>query len=532
MTRFDPIKVQVWGHMLAAIAEEMGATLERTAFSPNIKERLDHSCAIFDTRGRLLAQAAHIPVHLGAMPLMLHALLPRLTWRPGTMWLCNDPRSGGTHLPDLTLVAPVFSKRKSANGGAARQTRVGFVASRAHHADVGGMSPGSLPLSTELVQEGLVISPVRLLRGGKLQNEILDLVCANSRTPEERRGDLQAQIAANATGIDRFLSLAERYDSEEFTRSCSQTLQYSAEMVRSAIARLPAGEYSAHESLEGYSPDSDGAIIRVLVTIRLDGSAVFDFTGSSPQSDWCLNATEAITRSVCYYVVRCLVDEEIPTNEGCFAPITVIAPTGTITNAGAGAAVAGGNVETSQRIADTLLKALAQAAPETIPAASQGTMNNLTIGGWDAERGRMFAYYETIAGGAGGSPAGPGFSAVHCHMTNTRNTPVESLEAHYPLRVQEYSVRKDCPVNGAHPGGSGIVRRIELLGDCTVSLLAERRKNAPWGLSGGSEGAMGVDTWLSPSGDAELLPAKFTRNGHAGDMVEIRTPGGGGWGKA
>ena len=493
MQAFDPVQVQVWGHMLAAVAEEMGATLERTAYSPNIKERLDHSCAIFDNRGRLLAQAAHIPVHLGAMPLMLRALMPRLVWRPGTMWLCNEPRSGGTHLPDLTLVAPVFCSSRSARGNVFTRKRVGFVASRAHHADIGGISPGSLPLSTELFQEGLILPPIRLMRGGRVQEEVLGLVCANSRTPEERRGDLQAQIAANATGIKRFVSIVERYGPQEFERSSSETIEYSCSMVRSALSTLPAGVYGAQDSLEIEPRGSSGASINVEVTIQQDGEAVFDFTGSSQEIDGCLNATEAITRSACYYVVRCLVDEEIPTNEGCFLPVIVIAPKGTITNAGPTAAVAGGNVETSQRIVDTILKALAKAAPDRIPAASQGTMNNLTIGGWDPERGKTFAYYETIAGGAGGSPTRPGFSAVHCHMTNTRNTPVESLESHYPLRVKEYSIRRDCPVNGKHFGGSGIVRRIELLSDCTVSLLAERRSTAPWGLAGGADGAVGKD---------------------------------------
>jgi N-methylhydantoinase B len=527
---FDPIKVQVWGHALAAIAEEMGATLERTAYSPNIKERLDHSCAVFDNRGRLLAQAAHIPVHLGAMPLMLQSLLPRLKWPPGTMWLCNEPRSGGTHLPDLTLVSAVYSN--VANGGAAKRgPRVGFVASRAHHADVGGISPGSLPLSTELFQEGIILSPVPLLRGGKVQAEILELVCANSRTPEERNGDLQAQIAANATGIARFNSLIARYGKEEFVRFSNDTIEYSAEMVRQSLAKLPAGVYLAEDYLDAGSSDTSGPLIKVQVTIEAGGNAVFDFTGSSKQVASCLNATEAITRSACYYVVRCLVEEEIPTNEGCFHPVTVIAPPGSVTNASPTAAVAGGNVETSQRIVDTILRAMSKAAPGVIPAASQGTMNNLTIGGWDSERNRMFAYYETIAGGAGASPSGPGFSAIHCHMTNTRNTPVESLEAHYPLRVQEYSVRTDCPENGLHSGGAGIVRRIELLGDCTVSLLAERRTTSPYGLSGGEGGTVGVDTWISPSGESDLLPAKFTRKGSAGDVIEIKTPGGGGWGR-
>ena len=534
ITQFDPIEVNVWGHLLAAIAEEMGATLERTAFSPNIKDRLDHSCAIFDSDGQLLAQAAHIPVHLGAMPLMMRALLTTLTWRPGDMWLCNAPNFGGTHLPDITLIAPIYHelpKTKSPIPSAFDGIQpIGFVASRAHHADIGGISPGSLPMSTEIFQEGLILPPVRLVRDGELQREILDLVCANSRTGEERNGDLQAQIAANATGARRFGALVQRYGLDKFRAAANDTLDYSAEMVKQTLMEIPAGRYHAIDWLE-LETAATNARIEVTITVGASGSIHFDFNGTSSQTHTPLNATEAITRSACLYVVRCMVNEDIPTNEGCFRPVTVNAPSGTLLNASHGAAVAAGNVETSQRIVDVILQALASAMPQSIPADSQGTMNNLTIGGWDPVHNRRFAYYETICGGAGASPHGPGFSAIQCHMTNTRNTPVETLESHYPLRVLEYSIREDCPNNGLHQGGAGVVRRIELLAPCTVSVLSERRSLAPHGLAGGASGACGKNIWHTAYAAAETMPARFTRNGQCGDIIEIRTPGGGGWGR-
>ncbi|HLK58907.1 MAG TPA: hydantoinase B/oxoprolinase family protein [Chthonomonadaceae bacterium] len=519
-TAFDPIQVEVWRHLLAAVAEEMGASLERTAYSPNIKERLDHSCALFDAQGQLLAQAAHIPVHLGAMPLMMQALLPRVEWRPGVMWLCNDPRVGGTHLPDLTLVAPVHAGR----------TLLGFVASRAHHADIGGLSPGSLPLSTELFHEGLILSPVRLVERGQIREDVLDLVCANSRTPNERRGDLAAQVAANETGIRRFQDLVERYGLPEFRKRTRENIAYAAEAVRQVLRSLPAGQSMATDYLDDDGAGQTDIPIRVTVTVRSSGTITFDFTGSAPQVRGSLNATEAITRSACYYIVRCLVEEEIPTNEGCFAPVEVIAPEGTLVNARFPAPVAAGNTETSQRIVDTLLRALAPFAPDRIPAASQGTMNNLTIGGYDPIRQRPFAYYETIAGGAGASPQGPGTSAVQIHMTNTRNTPVETLESHYPLRVLEVALADGTGGAGAHPGGNGLRRRLQLLTDARVSLLTERRTHPPFGAHGGGPGAPGANRLHEPGKPERTLPGKWSENCPPGSELTIRTPGGGGWG--
>ncbi len=550
-TTFDPVQVEVWRHLLAAVAEEMGVTLERTAYSPNIKERLDHSCALFDAEGRLLAQAAHIPVHLGAMPLMIQSLRSRLDWQPGSMWLCNDPRCGGTHLPDITLIAPVFVKDEGGrmkDEGKIRDTRyeireeenssfmlhpsslLGFVASRAHHADVGGLSPGSLPLSTEAFHEGIIIPPLLLVENGQVRQDALELVCANSRTPGERRGDLSAQIAANETGIRRFRALMEAHGAETFGLRVGENIAYAAQAVRAAIQTLPPGVYEAEDVLDDDGAGSTDILIRVKMTVQANGGICFDFTGSASQVRGSLNATLAITRSACYYVVRCLVEEEIPTNEGCFAPVEVIAPPGSIVNARFPAAVAAGNVETSQRIVDVLLRALAQAAPERIPAASQGTMNNLTIGGWDAERQQPFAYYETIAGGAGASPFGAGMSGIHTHMTNTRNTPVEAFETHYPMRVEAYALAEGTGGEGEHAGGMGIIRQIRLLTDCRVSLLTERRVHPPFGAHGGRPGQCGQNRLQLPGQAEQTLPGKWSADCPTDSLLTLRTPGGGGWG--
>jgi len=531
---FDPIQVEVWRHLFASIAEEMGAALERTGYSPNIKERRDHSCALFDAAGRLLAQAAHIPVHLGAMPLMMERLRRAVEWKPGTMWLCNDPAHGGTHLPDLTLVAPVFVRSDGAvewqsGGFSDHHSLIGFVANRAHHADIGGLSPGSLPLSSELFHEGLIVPPVRLVVRNRLQPDVVALVCANSRTGEERRGDLAAQVAANQIGIRRLTELVIRYGRREVERRAEEGRRYAEAVVRNTLARAPDGDYAFTDYL-----DDDGLgrmDLPICVTARLRGGNVtFDFTGTAPETAGSVNATEAVTRSACYYVVRCLVDEEIPMNAGAFASIEVIAPEGTLVNARFPRAVAAGNVETSQRIVDALLGALASAFPDHIPAPGQGTMNNLTIGGDDPFRGGRFAYYETLGGGAGAAPRQRGASAIHSHMTNTRNTPIEALERHYPLRVREYALRTGSGGAGQNSGGDGLVRSLELLAPAHVSLLTERRRHAPPGLRGGASGAPGRNTLRRPDGTEERLPGKFSGLCEAGTVVTIETPGGGGWG--
>lgn len=572
---YDPIQVEVWRHLFASVAEEMGATLERTGYSPNIKERRDHSCALFDAEGRLLAQAAHIPVHLGAMPLMMARLRHSVPWSPGVMWLCNDPAHGGTHLPDLTLVAPVYAapaaegengaaKRRggegetTAVGGVGEAGRVtpkptpytllptpsplmpnaqgptlppllGFVANRAHHADIGGMAPGSLPLSTELFHEGLIIPPVRLVRAGRLQADVLTMVCANSRAPAERKGDLAAQVAANRTGIWRLQEMVARYGRQTVIERADEARRYAEAAVIRTLAAAPDRVFEAVEWLDDDGAGNADLPIRVRATL-CRGRIAFDFRGTAPQAAGSVNCTEAVTRSACYYVVRCLVAEEIPMNDGAFAPITVVAPAGTLVNARFPAAVAAGNVETSQRIVDVLLGALAPAFPDRIPACSQGTMNNLLIGGWDPFRERGYAYYETIAGGAGASALAAGASAVHSHMTNTRNTPIEALEMHYPLRVRQYRIRDGSGGAGTQPGGDGVVRSVELLADAHVSIVSERRRHNPPGLEGGEPGARGRNSVELPDGTCEHLDGKTSVVLQTGTLVTVETPGGAGYG--
>jgi N-methylhydantoinase B len=539
MATIDPIQVEVWRHLFASIAEEMGATLERTGYSPNIKERRDYSCALFDSDGRLLAQAAHIPVHLGAMPLMMQRLRHTVKWQPGSMWLCNDPAHGGTHLPDLTIVAPVFSGGRGQEAAEDSQlstlnsqlsTLLGFVANRAHHADIGGMSPGSMPLSTELIQEGLVIPPVRYVTGGRVNSDLRNLVCSNSRTPKERRGDLAAQVSANQSGIRRFQELVERYGLLEVQLRADEARTYAGAVVRQVISSAPQGVYRRTDYLDDDGVGNIDLSITVTVTIR-KGRISFDFTGTAQETAGPMNATEAVTRSACYYVVRCLVDEDIPMNDGAFAAIEVVAPEGTLVNARQHRAVSAGNVETSQRITDVVLGALAQAFPDRIPAASQGTMNNLMIGGTDPLRGNQFAYYETICGGGGASASKAGASAVHTHMTNTRNTPIEALEMHYPLRVREYSIREGSGGAGKNRGGDGVVRSVELTSPAQVSIVSERRRHRPPGAAGGNPGAAGRNRVANPDGSTSDLPGKASITCDAGTVITLETPGGGGHGR-
>ncbi len=519
----DPIRLEVFKHLFAAAAEEMGVVLRRTSYSPNIKERRDFSCALFDRHGRMVAQAAHIPVHLGAMPLSVQAALAAFDLAPGDAVLLNDPFRGGTHLPDLTLVTPIFVDTE------AGPTLAGFSASRAHHADIGGMSPGSMPLATELYQEGLVIPPVRLVEAGRLNQGVWDLVLANVRTPVERAGDLRAQLAANRKGAERLAGLAARYGLADVEQAMAGLLAYTERMTRRLIAGLSDGVYRFEDVMDDDGLDPAPATMAVAVTIAGEEVTV-DFTGTSPQRRGSINAVYAITLAAVYYAFRCLIGQDIPSNSGCLAPITVIAPEGTLVNAVRPAAVAGGNVETAQRIVDVLLGALAQAAPDRVPAASQGTMNNTTIGGWDGERGQPFAYYETIGGGMGARPGGDGASAIHSHMTNTLNTPVEALEYAYPLRVRRYEVRRGSGGAGRWWGGDGITRAVELLAPAAVTLLTERRRFAPYGLAGGRAGQPGRNQVTRTTGEIVELPGKVTLAAAAGEVVSVHTPGGGGWG--
>ncbi len=519
----DPITLQLYRHRFTGIAEEMGITLRRTAYSPNIKERLDFSCALFDGQGNLVAQAAHIPAHLGAMPASVRTILARFpVWAEGDVVIVNDPFEGGNHLPDITMIAPVF---------VGDDAPAFFVASRAHHADVGGMTPGSLPLSTEIYQEGIIIPPLKLYRAGGLNEEVLALILRNVRTPDERRGDLAAQRASAAIGIRRLRELVAAHGQAEVLAYCTHLQAYSERITRATIARWPDGVYPFEDVIELIEGDRL-TLTPIRVTATIAGDAVtFDFTGTAPVVPGSLNAVIAITQSACYYVIRCLVEEDAPMNAGCFAPVHVVAPANSLVNAGPPAAVAAGNVETSQRITDVVLGALAQALPGQIPAASQGTMNNLTIGGLRAD-GTPFAYYETIGGGMGAGPAGDGESGVQVHMTNTLNTPVEALEIAFPFRVWRYGLRAGSGGAGQHRGGDGIVREYELLAPATVTMISERRAVAPWGLAGGEAGQPGRNTLIRADGTEEALPSKFTRRLHPGERLRVETPGGGGWGDA
>lgn len=505
---------------LASVAEEMGEALGRTAFSPNIKERRDHSCAVFDAAGQMVAQAAHIPVHLGAMPTSVREVMDLAPFAPGDVLALNDPFRGGTHLPDITTVSPVFA------GGA---EPIGFVATRAHHADIGGMAPGSMPVATELLQEGLVIPPIRLVEAGRLNEAAFALIVRNSRAPEERRGDLRAQLAATALGARRVEALASRFGADGLRERFAALLDHGERVIRSVIAGIPDGRYEFEDRLE-IGPE--GATIRLALAVEGE-SARFDFTGTAPETSVAsVNAVAAVTRSACYYAIRCLAGADAPANEGCYRPISFVLPERSLVNAGPPRAVSAGNVETSQRVTDVALGALALALPGRIPAASQGTMNNITIGGYDRARGRAYAYYETIAGGAGGGPLRAGRSGVHTHMTNTMNTPVEALPLAYPFTVERYELRPGSGGAGAHPGGDGLVREYRFQDDATVTLVTERRALAPWGLAGGSPGAPGRNLLVRADGAVTDLGARAQVEVHPGDRIRIETPGGGGWGHA
>lgn len=518
----DPVTLEIFRHRFGAVAEEMGISLCRSAFSPNIKERRDYSCAFFDAAGNMVEQASHLPVHLGSMPLSVRsALAAAEEWQPGDMVALNDPYCGGTHLPDLTLVAPVFPP-----GG---REPIGFVANRAHHADVGGMVPGSLSTAREIFQEGLRLPPLRLCRAGEIDRHLLRLILANVRTPEERRGDLLAQVAANFTGERRLTELLGREGGERTRAAMQGLLDYAERMTRAMIREIPDGVYRCVDYL-----DDDGVTaepVRISAAVRVAGDrAQVDFSGSDPQRPGSVNAVFAVTVAAVFYVFRCLSDPRLPSNSGVLVPVEIEAPRGTVVNAVPPAAVGAGNTETSQRIVDVLLGALVQAIPERIPAASCGSMNNLVIGGTDRRRGRPFAYYETIAGGMGARPERDGLDGVHTHMTNTRNTPVEALESAFPLRVRRYGLRRGSGGNGRRRGGDGLVREIDFLEPVTVSILSERRKFRPYGLGGGEPGLPGENFRIGSAG-LESLPGKVTYGAAAGEGVAIHTPGGGGWGR-
>ena len=518
----DPVRTEIMKHRLVSVAEEMGARLKRAAFSPNIKERCDFSCAVFDASGELVVQAAHIPVHLGAMPLSVQACLDTLTFAPGDVAMVNDPYRGGTHLPDITVVSPIFVEKD------ATQTVLGFVANRAHHADIGGMSAGSMPLSQEIFQEGLVIPPVKLMVAGQQSDDVWRLLLANVRTPDERLGDLQAQLAANHIGMERMQGLAKRFGVKTLTADMDALLRYSEHITRQLIGQLPNGSYRFKDALDNDGFSKESANICVEITIEGEQATV-DFSGTDAQRPGSINAVYPVTLSAVSYVFRCVLGLDIPANSGCLRPIHIIAPERTLVNARRPSAVAAGNVETSQRIVDVLLGALAQACSGRIPAASQGTMNNLTIGGWDERHGRSFAYYETIGGGMGAGPQLAGASGRHSHMTNTLNTPVEALEYAYPFRVTQYALRKGSGGKGKHQGGDGLVREYEFSQPAEVTLLSDRRVTKPYGLEGGDPGTPGRNL-IKQNGMEKEVPGKCSFAVEAGDSLIIETPGGGGYG--
>lgn len=522
-TAIDSIDLAVFKSATHSVAEEMGAALRRTSFSPNIKERRDYSCAVFDSAGQVIAMGDHMPVHLGSMPMSVKAVRDAMTLQPGDIAMLNDPYAGGTHLPDITLVLAVFVSDEA--------EALLYVAVRAHHADVGGLYPGSMGLCREIYQEGLRIPPVLLVQGGEVHNGILSLLLHNVRTPEEREGDLRSQIGACRVGELRLQDLAAKHGTLRIHALSAALLDYSERLMRTQFAQCTSGTYHAEDFLDSDGFDDTPLPIRVSLTLNREAaSATVSFTDCHPQVRSSINAVYAITYSAVYYVFRCLLPEDAPATAGLMRPVTVLSERGSIVDAVLPAPVAGGNVETSQRIVDVLLRALSQAMPNRVPAASSGTMNNLTIGGKDTRTGKPYAYYETVAGGMGARPTADGISGIHTHMTNSLNTPVEALEYAYPFRVHAYGYRPGSGGDGLYCGGDGIVREIELLSPGTITLLTERRRFAPYGLHGGSNGKRGLSYHLTEQERREL-PAKCSISAKAGDRIRIETPGGGGWGR-
>jgi N-methylhydantoinase B len=509
MTRaeLDPVTLSVLSSALAGLAEEMGAVLIRAAYSSNVKERRDCSAALFDAGGTMVAQAEHIPVHLGAMPEAVAAVRARGP-RPGDVFALNDPYRGGTHLPDVTLVSPLAPDGEV----------VGYAVTRAHHSDVGGMTPGSMPAGSRTIfQEGLIVPPVRLVREGRVVDDVLDLVLANVRTPAVRRGDLRAQLAANRRCEERLGELMSRRGRDVVLAAFREVVAHGERRTREALRDVPDGTYRASGEIEGDGVRDEDVPIEVAVTVGGDEVAI-DFAGTADAVPGNVNCPLAVTRSACFFALRVMLPDDIPANAGAYAPVTIHAPEGSFVNARPPAAVVAGNVETSQRIADTVLLALTGAI-DRLPAEGQGTMNNVVIGG------ERWTYYETIAGGQGASERGPGASGVHVGMTNTLNTPIEALELEHPLRVERYELVDGSGGEGRHRGGDGLERAIRVLEPATLSLLSDRRRHAPRGARGGGDGACGRNTI-----NGAQLPPKASRELAAGDVVSVRTPGGGGWG--
>jgi len=516
----DVIEVEVFNKFFASIAEEMGIILTRSSFSSNIKERRDFSCAIFDAGGDLVAQAAHIPVHLGAMPKTMRHVLASYSLAPGDVVIVNDPFHGGSHLPDITLVEAVCDTSGKP---------LFYAMNRAHHADVGGRNPGSMGFVTDIADEGLLIPPTLLACRGEINRSFLDGFLAGVRNPEERKGDLRAQLAALKRGKTRLLELHDKYGCKHVTAIIAQMKDYAERLMRATIAALPDGTYRFRDFLDNDGLTKKKLPIRVELTIDHD-EAVADFSRSADQVGSPLNTVESVVTSATIYVFQCLMGEGFPINQGSYRPIRIITRPGSLLNALPPAPVAAGNVETSQRIVDTLFGALAQASPGKIPAASCGSMNNIAIGGIDNRTGRQYTYYETIGGGMGARPNSPGISAIHTHMTNTMNTPVEALEHSYPLMIEKYAIRSGSGGEGKEQGGDGIIRSYRFLSTGQVSLLTERRALPPYGLQGGSSGRKG-ENLLIRRGKTQKIAGKTNLAAKPGDRLVIKTPGGGGWGR-
>lgn len=517
----NPIELSIFTHKIDAVCEEMGAQLQQAAFSPNIRDRLDFSCAVFNMQGELCAQAAHIPVHLGSMAFAMQKIIEAISWSEGDVIALNDPYLGGTHLPDVTVVCPVFVNNELQ----------AFVANRAHHADIGADSPGSMPISTELIQEGVVIPPTLIGQNFAIDQQKIVNLFKHARNLRDTLGDMTAQCSANKLGATRLQELIAQLSCETFKQSLCELNQYGERIARSTIAKIPNGSYSFVDYMDDDGQGNTDLPIHVLITIK-DESVVVDFTKTAPQVAGNINCPMSVTAAAVFYVFRCLMPNETPACAGSFIPIKLNAPVGSLLNAERPAAVAAGNVETSSRIVDVVLGALSQAFPDEIPACSQGTMNNIALGYSSqgdslqgSSSGKTWGYYETIAGGMGASRVAPGLSAVQSHMTNTQNTPAEVLEINYPIRIKRYAIRIKSGGEGVHAGGHGLIREFEFLSDATFTILSERRNHAPWGIEGGDAGKVGVN-YLN----GKPLPAKVQCNVTHGDILKIETPGGGAYG--
>ncbi len=511
----NPVELSIFANRIEAVCDEMGAALQRAAFSPNIRDRLDYSCAVFDANGELCAQAAHIPVHLGSMAFAMRGIVEGIDWRDGDMVILNDPYMGGTHLPDVTVIAPVFIDNQV----------IGFVANRAHHADIGAEQPGSMPLSTSLQQEGTVIKPQKLVEHGVINAAKMSRLMEPMRNPAESAGDFSAQIAANRRGYHRLIELIQQMGAQRYSEALEALNNYAEQLAISCLNAVPDGEYHFSDVLDDDGLGHADIGIRAGIVVQ-QGRVDVDFRGTSSQVRGNVNCPISVTAAAVYYVFRCLLPPQAPACAGSFRPISIKAEQGSLLNATYPAAVAAGNVETSTRIVDVVLGALAQAIPAKIPAASHGSMNNLAMGSNVAEAGRAWDYYETIGGGMGASSVADGVDAVQTHMTNTLNTPIESLEMTFPIRVNRYQVRKDSGGNGVHKGGSGILREFEFLQPAKATLLTERRTHSPWGLLGADGGMRGRNLL-----NRKQVKAKVLLSLQAGDVLTIETAGGGGWGE-